>query len=275
MKTTIDEAGRLVIPPTTDVSSFPLSDGKPVAETLANMVQMYDLMYSLHRLLAAQGRTRIAIGGNQFLYYNEHNQRDNLSPDTYVALDVAPAPRNVWFTWIEGKCPDVVFEITSPSTEKNDLSMRPRGKLRLYAELGAREYFVYDPQLVMQPILKGFALRDDGFEPLPMLPNGGIVSPLLRAELRPMAMPQGEQRPAGTYLRVFDAVTGQLYPVYDEHVAREEGRAILAEGRVALEEQARRAAEEQMVQAQERVARAETELRELRAALARQQEHQA
>lgn len=54
--------------PTTDVSSFPLSDGKPVAETLANMVQMYDLMYSLHRLLAAQGRTRIAIGGNQFLY---------------------------------------------------------------------------------------------------------------------------------------------------------------------------------------------------------------
>ncbi len=273
--------------PVVDLSSFPTDDGKPLAETYRNGTQMLDLLFVFYRLMEAQGRTRFTVGGNQFLYYNPLNRRENLAPDVFVALDVAPGPRDVWFTWEEGKCPDVVFEISSPSTEKNDLGTGPKGKLRIYAELGAREYYVYDPQLVMQPILKGFELRQGRFAPLPMDASGGIMSPLLRAELRPMPMAGVGDRLPGTYLRVIDARTGQPFPVPEELQHDYEGLQhdyeglqhdyVVTQQRLSAEQQARLAeqqaryeAERAQQAAEQRAVQAEAELEQLRAALARQ-----
>ncbi len=263
--------------PIVDLSSFPTGDGKPLAETYRNGTQMLDLLFVFYRLMEAQGRTRFTVGGNQFLYYyyNPYNKRENLSPDVFVALDVAPGPRDVWFTWEEGKCPDVVFEISSPSTGRNDLGTGPKGKLRIYAELGAREYYVYDPQLVMRPILKGFELRQGRFAPLPIDASGGIISPLLRAELRPMPMAGVGDRLPGTYLRVIDARTGQPFPVPEELQHNYEGLQhdyVVAQQRLGAEQQARDEAERARQAAEQRAAQAEAELEQLRAALARQQD---
>jgi len=273
--------------PGVDLSTFPTSDGKPVAETYANYIQMTILQLALRQLLQSQGQPPAVIGGNQFLYYNRHNKREHLSPDVYVGFDLAPPSfREVWFTWKEGKAPDIVFEITSPSTQRKDLSREPRGKLTLYAQLGVREYYVYDPQLVMFPPLRGFTLIQGRLEEASLLPSGGAWSELLRAELRAMAAIEWE-RP-GIYLRVINPATGapihvdeevlQDYRAAQERVtaleqdywaAREQATAIgeqLTESEQArmAAEQARMAAEQARMAADERARRAEEELERLR-----------
>ncbi len=245
--------------PDVDLSTFPTGDGKPVAETYANYLQMTHLQLALRRLLQLQGRPPAVIGGNQFLYYNRYNKREHLSPDVYVGFDLAPPDsRDVWFTWVEGKAPDIVFEITSPSTQRKELSREPRGKLTLYAQLGVREYYVYDPQLVMFPPLRAFALTQGRLEEAPLLPNGGAWSELLRAELRTVvAMEWGR---AGTYLRVIDPATGAPIRV---------GEEVLQDYYVAQErvtEQARLDAEQARIAAEERARLAEEALERLRAA---------
>jgi len=266
--------------PGVDLSTFPTSDGKPVAETYANYIQMTILQLALRQLLQSQGQPPAVIGGNQFLYYNRHNKREHLSPDVYVGFDLAPPSfREVWFTWKEGKAPDIVFEITSPSTQRKDLSREPRGKLTLYAQLGVREYYVYDPQLVMFPPLRGFTLIQGRLEEASLLPSGGAWSELLRAELRAMAAIEWE-RP-GIYLRVINPATGapihvdeevlQDYRAAQERVtaleqdywaAREQATAIGEQ--LTESEQARMAAEQARMAAEQGARRAEEELERLR-----------
>ncbi len=258
-----------------DFSTFPESDGEAMAETRANVVQMVDLVWELQALFDLQGRAPVTVAGNQFVYYNPHNGRDNLSPDVYVVFGVAVLAPDKWRTWVEGKFPDIVFEITSPSTQGQDLSEGPRGKRRLYAELGAREYYIYDPLQEMDPSFLGFELRAGRMQPLPFLPSGGIASPLLGTELRPVAMTPVNWHPAGVWLRVIDPRTGEPIPIPDEeredlHATRErltttQGRLNETQGRLTEEMQARRAAEEQAAQAR-------AELESLRAELARRRD---
>ena len=254
-----------------DFSTFPESDGQPMAETTDNVIQMVDLLWELKALFGLQGRGPVTVGGNQFVYYNPANGRDNISPDVYVVFGVAVSRPAKWRTWVDGPFPQVVFEITSPSTAAHDLSEGPRGKRRLYAELGAREYYIYDPQQEMDPPFLGFALSEGRMEPLPYTPRGGIESPLLETELRPMLIPGMEWRAAGVWLRVIDPRSGEPIPIADEehdelraaraHVTKEAQARLVAERRAMDEKQARLAADQ-------RVAQAEPELQELPAALA-------
>jgi len=219
-----------------DWSTFPESDGEPMAETTAHAIQMVDLQWTLQTLFAMQRRdTRTAVGGNQLMYYNERDGREHVSPDVYVIFDRKPPPPPSWKTWVEGKFPDIVFEITSPNTHAQDLSVAPKGKRRLYAELEVGEYYIYDPLQETAPWFMGFELRDGRMEPLLARPDGGIYSPLLRAELRPVAMMETTRRPAGTWLRVIDPRTGEPIPIAEEehddlHVVR--GRLTATQGRL-------------------------------------------
>ncbi len=252
-----------------DFSTFPDSDGQPMAETYPNVLQMLDLLFVLQHLFDMQGRgPRTSVGANQFVYYNRYNGRDNISPDVYVIFDhPTPTPPS-WKTWIEGKFPDVVFEITSPSTQAQDLSDAPGGKRRLYAELGAREYYIYDPQQVMRPSLLGYEARAGRMEPLSATPGGGIMSPLLGAELRPMAMGETAERMAGVWLRVIDPRTGEPIPTAEEdranlrvareRMALEERLRVSLEDQLSLEERLRTELEGQLAAG----ARLRTELRE-------------
>jgi len=234
--------------PEIDFSTFPDSDGAPMAETSANAIQMVDLQFALQSLFAQQGRAHTTtVGGNQFVYYNPANGRDNISPDVYVIFDVPPPAPPKWETWIEGKFPDIVFEISSPSTQREDLSERPGGKRRVYAEQGAKEYYIYDPQGAMDPPFLGFESRHGRMEPLTPLASGGIISPLLRAELRPVFMEETPRRPAGDWLRVIDPVSGRPVRVAEEtHDAflAAEDRLTVTQQQLAVETQTRIATQE-------------------------------
>ena len=52
------------------------------------------------------------------------------------------AQRSSYFVWEEGKPPDWVLEVASPSTQKKDLD----DKRRKYAEMGVPEYWLFDPK---------------------------------------------------------------------------------------------------------------------------------
>ena len=145
---------------------------------------------------------------------------------------------NTYRVWEVGKMPDFVLEIGSPSTASNDIGP----KRDLYASLGVREYWRFDPTggdhygepLVGEYLVDGeyrrFEMRGD--------PTGGTRghSPLLNLDLRWM-----EGR-----LRFYDPVAGRWLENYSETAAR-----------AAAEHAARESAEA-------RVAELEAELRRLR-----------
>jgi hypothetical protein len=118
-----------------------------------------------------------------------------------------------------------------------------------------------------------------GWEPLQATESGGIWSPLLRAELRPLPMGETWRRPAGIWLRVLDPRTAQPLPTAEEEAERAqheeqarrqaEARAALAEERAKHEEQVRRQAEERARAEEEARRRAEAAMTRLREELER------
>jgi hypothetical protein len=89
-----------------------------------------------------------------------------------------------------------VIELTSRSTRDEDLG----NKRWVYAELGVREYFIFDPLgEVLQPPLRGYTLSGDEY--IRIASDGtSIMSQSLGLELRVV----------DGWLRLFDPETGRL-----------------------------------------------------------------
>ena len=217
-----------------DWSTYPESDGEPMAETLRNQTTMINGQFAARHLLEQQGRTNVAVGGNQFIYYTEGNGLDHISPDMYIALDVPPGGRPKWQTWVEGKFPDIVFEISSPSTQDIDLGH----KVVLYGRLGAKEYYVFDPQLAMRPALRAYRRQGARLVRVALSPGPElrVFSPLLHTDL---VVREHD-------LRIINPQTGEpLLTPEEEAAARRAAEQAQHEA-----EQAQRAAEERAVQAE-------------------------
>jgi Uma2 family endonuclease len=121
---------------------LPYSDGVPMESEL-HVSQMNLLADSLN--LAWLERLDFYVGRDMFLYFSELQSRKNdfRGPDVFVVLNTVKKVRRSWVVWEEdGRTPDVVIELTSPSTEHVD-----RGdKMRIYATvLRVPEYYLYDP----------------------------------------------------------------------------------------------------------------------------------
>ncbi len=182
------------------------------------------------------------------LYYEEGNPAACVAPDVFVVQGVAKHERRIYKLWEEGQPPAVVFEITSRSTRLEDLGT----KRALYAMLGVREYFLYDPLgEYLRPPLQGYRLQEGEYQRMPSLGHEGLASQVLGLELRLEDSRLRVVHPA-TYERLLTPAEAQA--------AR---RA--AEARATQEATARQAA------ARKPAARrtAEAELQRLRAELAR------
>jgi Uma2 family endonuclease len=117
---------------------YPESDGKPMAETDVHRDLMFYFILALQEFF--RGR-EVYVSGNLFLYYLEGNPRRSVSPDCLVVIGIQPGQRRVYKTWVEGKVPDLVIEVTSKSTRDEDQVE----KAELYASLGIREMWHVDP----------------------------------------------------------------------------------------------------------------------------------
>jgi len=222
---------------------YPETDGKPMGETDVHI----DALIYLREALRDHFREapQVYVTGNMFLYYEEGNTTACVAPDVFVVQGVGKHERRTYRLWEEGQPPAVVFEITSRGTRLEDLGT----KRAVYAMLGVREYFVYDPLgEYLRPPLQGYRLHEGEYQRL--LPAGeeGLTSQVLGLELRVEA----------GHLRVVDPATGErLLTPAELHAAR---RAKATARRA--EATARQAAEV-------RAAAAEAELERLRAELAR------
>ena len=153
-------------------SDYPESDGKPMAETPIHWLATVDATYPLR--LFYQDRGDVYVGSDMFMYYVEDDLKHSVVPDVWVAFGVPKLPeRRTWLTWLEGKGPDFVLEITSKSTKRED-EVR---KKKLYEELGVKEYWQFDPTGdYLDPILKGRELGTHGkYRDLVLEERGGVL----------------------------------------------------------------------------------------------------
>jgi Uma2 family endonuclease len=124
---------------------YPESDGKPMAETDKHRDLMTALIGSLSNHFA--GEADVYVSGNLLLYYVEGDRDKCVAPDVFVVRGVGKHERRTYKLWEERHAPNVVIEISSRGTKKEDLNW----KKQLYAWLGVREYFIFDPEYKLKP----------------------------------------------------------------------------------------------------------------------------
>lgn len=201
---------------------YPESDGKPMAETEVHR----DLMIDFIQMLKHHYRERedVCISGNMFMYYHEGDSTKSVAPDVFVAFGVAKKQRRTYLTWEEGRTPDFVLEVASPSTFKDDM----RKKKELYASvLEVKEYFIYDPLGEIVPSFIGFRLNKGVYEEIDLV-NDRLPSSVLGLEL-------GERE---GILKLYNPTTSEWLQTLPERAENAEVRAENAEAELekALEE---------------------------------------
>ena len=208
---------------------YPTSDGKPMGETDLHRQDMVDVIATLQRHFAAD--PNVYVSGNLLLFYEEGNRRKHISPDAFVVKGISKTPpRDYYLLWKEGKSPDVVIEITSKTTRRED----QHKKWMLYRDvLKVPEYFQFDPrEEYLKPSMQGHRLVDGDYLPVAMV-EGRMPSEVLGLHLER----------DGHELRLFDPKTGRRLLTPEEEVAMQSQRA---------DEEAERADEERQRADEER-----------------------
>ena len=233
-----------VVPETID---YPESDGVPMAE---NDFQLRTMTYAIEALdNHFRTRSDVYVSGDLFVYYEENDNKARIAPDVFVVFGVPDHRRRTYLLWREGKAPDFVMEVSSPSTWRADQGSK-RGT---YAKMGVPEYWLYDPTGDdLAPRLHGFRLAGGQYAPIAVRDDGVLTgrSEVLALELR--LYPDDR-------FRFHDPVSGQDLPSLEE---AERGRDAEVQARQAVEsrlqeaEAAREALETRLRQLERRLQRA-------------------
>ncbi len=238
---------------------YPVSDGQPVGETPYHRDNILQTVETLQHWYA--DNSRVYVSGNMFLYYVPGDRLRHLSPDVFVAFGIPKTPeRMCYLVWEEGKAPDVVFEITSPSTRAEDLD----DKFAIYQDtLKVKEYFLFDPNAeYLRPPLKGFRLQKGKYVPIKPV-KGRLFSKVLGLQVAR----------DGWRMRLYDPKSKQWLLWQRERaeaaIAWAEAERAQAEEQRAQAEEQRAQAEEQRAQAKEQRARAKSEWERAESELAR------
>jgi Uma2 family endonuclease len=124
-------------------SDLIFDDGEPL-ESNRHRIAMNVLIRSLEQAWA--DRSDFFTGGNMFVYYSstQARNRDFRGPDFFAVLDVDGSKvRQGWVVWEEdGRYPDVIVELMSPSTAEVDKRIKKDIYERTFK---TRDYFVFDP----------------------------------------------------------------------------------------------------------------------------------
>src|SRR5258708_6042433 len=119
---------------------YPTSDGKPMAETDVHRDIMVESIDKLKGRYADQ--EDVYVSGNLLVFFERGNPRRFRAPDTFVVFGVPKHDRLHYKIFEEGKAPDVVFEYTSKTTQREDM----RDKFVIYRDIWkVKEYFLFDP----------------------------------------------------------------------------------------------------------------------------------
>ena len=179
---------------------YPESDGKPMGETEYHIKTIIALYQALD--IFFKNRPDVRIFSDIMFYYESGEPRKVLSPDVMVVRGVGRHLRRTFKLW-EEKVPDVIFEISSRGTWKEDLQK----KYQLYEGFGVKEYYVFDPEydyLKDEPLI-AYHLLDGSFQEM-KVKRGRIFSPALGLEIVD----------TGETLRLSDPETKSFLPTIQE-----------------------------------------------------------
>ena len=226
------------------LNAYPTSDGRPMAETDWHRDLMLQLIVTLQHFF--RDRPNTYVSGNLLVFYRPDDKRRHVSPDVFVVHGVPNGQRPNYLIWEEGKAPEMVIELTSKTTRREDL----HAKMALYRdELKVKEYFLFDPlEDYLKPSMQGYRLASGEYRPI-RLKDGRLPSRILGLHLER----------SGTDLRLWNPATGLWLPTDSERAADAIERA---------ESERERAAS-----ARTRAENAEAEVERLRKMLARHQPH--
>jgi Uma2 family endonuclease len=185
-------------------------------------------------IIAARGpRERYYVANNMFVYYslNQVKNLDYKGPDVFFVDDVdGMRYRDSWIAWVEdARLPDVIFELLSPSTEKQDLET----KKQLYEQtFHTYEYFCIGHEMSR---LFGWRLINHRYELIQPGANGRLWSEKLGIWIGGWrgSFLQGPELP---WPRFFTP-EGKLILLPDERAEEERQRADAAEASVTTERQ--------------------------------------
>ena len=190
------------------------------------------------------------------LHYRRGDRGAVVVPDLFVALRAPPPKSRRSYKLWQHPAPDLVAEMLSDNTSKADIGP----KLRTYAHIGVREYWLFDPEGFQLPVpLAGHRLRAGRYRPIVADAAGRMRSEVLGLDLH---VREGE-------LRFRDPATGEDLRTYDEaedRASAAESRASAAENRADAEKERAGAAESRARAAEDRADAAERELARLRRA---------
>jgi hypothetical protein len=197
------------LPGTVPDPRYPDEDGRFMGDTDFHNVAMTDLKQALQDHFADEP---VYVASNLIYYFKEGDPTSRRDPGVLVAWGVGKHRRRSYRIWEEKVVPCTLFEIASRRTWRADINEKPQ----LYAGLGVKEYFVFDPEgRYLKPVLLGF--RSVRRRPVPMKPaaDGSLVSRQLGLRL----VPEGEM------LRLIDLETSQPVPTRAERAEQERERA--------------------------------------------------
>ena len=211
--------------------------------------------------LYLKGREDYFVGGNMFVYFNRKQARDRdfRGPDFFFVWEVPlNPPRPYWAVWDEGgKYPDVIIELSSPSTADEDHGMKKQTYERVFH---TNEYFIYDPG---EQKLYGWRLNaNQRYQEIQPNDQGRLWSAQLGLWLGTWAGKyQGKQE---VYLRFFDK-DGNVIPCSSERTELAHRDADAEKQRAEAEKQRAEAEKQRAETEKQRADAAEAELAKLRA----------
>ena len=226
---------------------FPSSDGRPMADN----TWQARAMTQTHACLEQHFRHRqdVAVYIDLLVYYIDGGKTKSVAPDVFVKLGCEKRDRMTFKVWEEAGPPDFVLEVASPTNVQNDLA----GKNRIYARMGVREYWMFDPMgSLLDPRLQGFELVDGSFREFEVLDRPGVDS----ARYSPVLDLEFHLR--GDRLRIWDPRTTEFL-----RTLRDAARAAReAERKLREEADRRRTAEREKLELERLVRGLRSKLRE-------------
>jgi Uma2 family endonuclease len=237
----IEVVQRIEVPDIPDIE-LPYEDGEPL-ESNWHRLQINLLGDMLHQHWP--GRTDFFAGGNMFVYYSleQARTRDYKGPDFFVVLGVDRArPRHSWIVWQEeGRYPDVIVELLSPTTISQDLGPKKDLYERVFK---TSEYFCVNPD---DWTLRGWRLENMRYVALQPDAHGWLWAETLQLWL---GLQEGRfQGTSMNWLRFF-TLAGMVVPTAEEAAETAHTRAETEQARPETE-RARAEAEQARVEALE------------------------
>jgi len=231
------------LPGTVPDPKYPDSDGRLMGDTDFHNLALTDLRQALEDHFADV--PDVYVASNLILYYREGDPTKRKDPDVIVAKKAGKHRRRFFRIWEEKAIPRVLWEVVSRRSWRADVGE----KRWLYARIGIREYFVFDPEnRYVNPPLQGIRLVNGKSVRIRPNADGSLTS----KELGLRFLADGER------VRMFDLKTGSEILSRKEQVDAEKERTEAEKQRANLEKE-RAETQKQRADAEEERAKVETE----------------